>query len=156
MTWTAPKTWTAEPLTSADLNAQVRDNLLYLKEPPTASVAVAGVSVSGTSTAYVAISASLKVSVTTTGGDVLVVYTGRHGTTSGGIYLNTYLNGTDPHSGANWDLYGQATYSAMIPVVRLFEGLAPGVHEFQPYVKATGGGSYSLSGTWTLWAKEIG
>jgi len=31
-TWTSPRTWSAEILTSADLNSNVRDNLLFLKE----------------------------------------------------------------------------------------------------------------------------
>ena len=31
MAWTSPKTWTAEVLTSADLNQYVRDNQNYLK-----------------------------------------------------------------------------------------------------------------------------
>ena len=32
MAWTAPKTWSSEPLTSLDLNSNVRDNLNHLKD----------------------------------------------------------------------------------------------------------------------------
>ena len=32
MAWTAPKTWTAEPLTVADMNLHIRDNLLALRD----------------------------------------------------------------------------------------------------------------------------
>lgn len=33
--WTTPKTWnTGEPLTAADLNTHLRDNLEYLKDKP--------------------------------------------------------------------------------------------------------------------------
>ncbi len=31
MTWTSPRTWSAEKMTSANLNAHVRDNLNFLK-----------------------------------------------------------------------------------------------------------------------------
>ena len=33
--WSTPRTWvTGEALLASDLNAQVRDNLSFLKEPP--------------------------------------------------------------------------------------------------------------------------
>jgi hypothetical protein len=37
--WTPPKTWATEVLTSGDLNAQVRDNLLFLHQNATRKIA---------------------------------------------------------------------------------------------------------------------
>lgn len=42
MAWTAPKTWAAETLTSADLNLHLRDNELYLKAHADATLAMHG------------------------------------------------------------------------------------------------------------------
>jgi hypothetical protein len=77
MAWTAPKTWTVgEPLTAPDLNAQLRDNMLALKTPPTALVKLDEPSdYTTTSTVFVPVDTSrLSLSLTTSGGDVMIVF----------------------------------------------------------------------------------
>lgn len=52
--WTAPKTWSASSaLTAAELNEQVRDNTLHLKEQMTGSTAVLSSDFTTTSSSFV-------------------------------------------------------------------------------------------------------
>jgi hypothetical protein len=77
MAWTAPKTWVVgEAVTAGDLNTHIRDNLLALKAPPTTYVKLDEASdYTTTSTSFVAIdNTKLNLSITTTGGDVLIVF----------------------------------------------------------------------------------
>lgn len=74
MGWTPPKTWTTEPLTSLDLNTHLRDNLNALKHPPTAHTTPASTH-SFSSGSYQTISGTT-LALTTTGGDVMVGFTG--------------------------------------------------------------------------------
>jgi len=75
MSWTTPKTWLAgSPLLAADLNTHLRDNLNALKAPPTNSYVPNEVSdYSTSSTSFVDVdSTHLALTITTTGGDVMV------------------------------------------------------------------------------------
>lgn len=97
MSWTTPKTWQTEPLTSVDLNIHLRDNLLALKYPPTAHVEVSLTSniVSG-STSFVPVDpANFNLTLATSGGDVLVGFCGSVGcdAAQGMVNLNLELDG---------------------------------------------------------------
>ncbi len=78
MAWTSPKTWTSEPLTSADLNTHLRDNLEALKDPPTAHYEAAELAdYTTTSTTFVDVDESnLRFTLETHGGDLLVGFHG--------------------------------------------------------------------------------
>lgn len=72
--WTPPLTWdTGRLVTAADLNTQIRDNLLYLKSPPIKRLY--NISLVTSSTAYVPIVETQSI-ITQPGGRVLVLASG--------------------------------------------------------------------------------
>lgn len=91
MTWNPPKTWTAEPLTSLDLNEQVRDNLEALKDPPSANYEPQETTDYLTSSQnFVDVdSENLAFNLETNGGDVLI---GFHGTFYRSTFANAFLD----------------------------------------------------------------
>ena len=98
MTWNTPLTWQVDQLvTEADLNSQVRDNLRFLKDPPTALVRLdEEQDFASTSDEFVDIDRQkLALNVTTAGGDLLVAFYGmlRNSTTSGGAAIDVALDG---------------------------------------------------------------
>jgi len=104
MAWETPKTWASEPLTSIDLNEQVRDNLNYLYDR--VQVANDRHEPSGTyntsSTSAVDVDATnLNLTITTTGGDVLVTCSGYgHNNNAGNtIRLVVLVDSTDIYLG---------------------------------------------------------
>lgn len=79
MTWTAARTWVDNELvTAAIANQHIRDNLLALKDPPTASYLFnEGADYTTTSTSFVDVDATdLALTIVTTGGDVFVTFFG--------------------------------------------------------------------------------
>lgn len=88
MAWTAPKTWAGDLLTSSDFNTHIRDNLLWLKAPTSGRVTLAN-AITTTSTSW-ADATGLSVTMTTNGGNVLVLFTAM-ATHSGGTANNPYL-----------------------------------------------------------------
>ncbi|MDD9955686.1 MAG: hypothetical protein OXP68_05650 [Anaerolineaceae bacterium] len=97
--WHTPLTWQVDQLvTEADLNSQLRDNLGFLKNPPTAFVSL------DEQTDYVTSSndfvdadrTRLALSLTTAGGDLLVVFFGmlRNPSNNGGGSLDVALDGS--------------------------------------------------------------
>lgn len=98
-TWHAPLTWQVDQLvTEADLNSQLRDNLTFLKDPPTAFVRLDEASDYATSSdVFVDVDRNrLALSLTTAGGDLLVVYFGmlKNSNSNGGVALDVNLDGT--------------------------------------------------------------
>ena len=97
-TWSTPLTWQVNQLvTEADLNSQLRDNLRYLKDPPTAFTRIEGQSdYRTTSDSFVDVQRQgLGLSVTTAGGDLLVAFFGmvRNDDADGGVALDVNLDG---------------------------------------------------------------
>ena len=79
MTWNTPLTWQVDQLvTEADLNSQLRDNLRFLKDPPTDFISLdEEQDYASTSDEFVDVDRQkLALSVTTAGGDLLVVFFG--------------------------------------------------------------------------------
>lgn len=89
MAWTDPKTWTAALVTVNDLNTHIRDNLNWLKAPTSGQVTLAN-AITTTSTSW-ADATGLSVTMTTNGGNVLVLFTAM-ATHSGGTANNPYFN----------------------------------------------------------------
>lgn len=125
MAWTTPKTWApSEVLASADMNLYIRDNLLALKSPPSAEV-YSTTGFTTTSTTFVDVDASLNLSITTTGGWVLVLG-------------NFNASGTGMTS--QW-LFDGVAYPVAATGTLLWRwfGPAAGVHTFKPQWKVTSG-----------------
>lgn len=96
MSWTVPKTWASEPLTSLDLNKHLRDNLLYLKERAVAQI-VTTMSASTTSSSYVDVP-NMTLNVTSPGALFLIGFTGVlvHETGGGLGYVGMSTSSADP------------------------------------------------------------
>lgn len=105
MAWTAPKTWTSEPLTSIDLNAQLRDNQNYLKDRMDNSghfTADAAGNYTTTSTSFVDVDATnLSLTLRTHGGDALLGFTAAvYSQSNGGkIFFNVAVDSVDYFAG---------------------------------------------------------
>lgn len=101
MAWTAPKTWSSEPLTSIDLNTYMRDNQNHLKDrlDNAASRSVSGVAVlASTASEFVdADPTNLSLTLTTHGGDVLLGFTGtvKHSANNATTSFNVAVDGVD-------------------------------------------------------------
>jgi hypothetical protein len=75
MAWTPPRTWLPEKITVDKLNLEIRDKFDALKDPPHAEYApayAAGTLISTSSTSFVTMT-GFSLSLTTTGGDVLII-----------------------------------------------------------------------------------
>ena len=111
MAWTNPKTWSSEPLTSADLNTYVRDNQEHIKDrlDNSAGKTVSGQSdISASSETFVDVdSARLSIDLTTHGGDALVGFTGtvKCSLVNGPVYFNLSVDGVDYFAGDGITLY---------------------------------------------------
>ena len=73
MPWTTPANYTPNTIAQSSwMNTYVRDNLLHLYSPPTSQISSV-TAYQTTSTSFVDIDASLELSITTTGGRLLIV-----------------------------------------------------------------------------------
>lgn len=165
MAWTDPKTWTAEVLSSSDLNTHLRDNLNALKNPPSDFYTfndTADWSMSSTSWADID-ATDLNVSITTTGGDVIVHF---HGTILGATqsYFDFTINGTR-HAGDDGiiRMAGNSLHYAAV-FTMIVSGLAAGTYIFKMQWKAAAASAINLfAGAGTantdvhgqFWAREV-
>jgi hypothetical protein len=164
MAWTAPKTWVVgEAVTAADLNAHIRDNLLALKAPPTTLIKLDESSdYTTTSTSFVAIdNTKLNLSITTTGGDVLIVFFANLSNSTSHVQLDVEFdgvaiggdNGLIRVSGGSGN-YGLASLSC------LKQSVSAGTHSVRMMWKVPSGTGTLYSGT-TLdihpmfWVREV-
>jgi len=146
MGWSTPHTWqSGELVTATLLNTHLKDNLDFLKAPPTALYTLnQGSDYTTTSTSFVDVDATnLSLTITTAGGDVLIVFTGYGGGTSR-LYFDILIDGVRM---AGDDGFVSAVNAVNTPVaiVVLKQGLAPGSHTFKLQWKVN-------SGTGTLYA----
>lgn len=129
MTWNAPKTWLAgEMVDQDDLNQQVRDNLLHLYSPPTASIK-STTAYATTSTSFVDINAALEVSIVTTGGRLLIV-------------AHLYAPGTTFPASVRYLLDGVAISDVLQPsnlFVYWTDALPAGTHTIKPQWNVSSG-----------------
>ena len=137
MAWETPKTWASEPLTSIDLNEQVRDNLNHLKDrfdgTSAAAQYISTSDYSTSGTAWVDVdSTNMALTITTTGGDVLVT---ANGNVSNNNDSRTAYIGVDVDSGADFaQLYEQKEGVDGIHSFGsswIFTGLSAGSHTFK-------------------------
>ncbi len=169
MAWTAPKTWSSEPLTSLDLNSNVRDNLNHLKNRLDSS---AGNFLSGatllttTATEFVDVDAvNLSLALTTHGGDVLLGFTGtvQCSQAGGSVYFNVAVDHVDyvaDEGIIRQQISGSVDNNRHKPLsfVMLIPGLAAGSHTFKLRWKVNSGNTARMDVVSLhpqFWAKEI-
>lgn len=155
-TWRAPVTWaTGNLVTATNLNEQLRDNLEFLKTPPTGLISIDEASdYTTTSTSFVDVDSAgdpdLSLDLTTAGGDVLIVFMAYAGGT-GRVYFDIAV---DSVRMATNDGFFSAVNAVNTPItiVALKQGLAPGSHNFKVQWKVnTGTGTlYAGAGTSAL------
>lgn len=179
MAWTAPKTWTNEPLVATDMNTHIRDNLLALKEPPTGHYeADEGSNRTTTSTSFVNVDASgpdidgiFRQTLVTNGGDIQIHFHGNvHGSAAGDmVFLNVSMDGAvlalnDGFIGIICATGTNAPPGNPIGFTRLITGVSAGSHIFRLMWKVdtgTTGTMYTGAGTSNgdfhpqFWVREV-
>jgi len=153
MAWTDPPEWVDdEVVTAALMNTNIRANLLALKSAPSDYYPLDEVSdYSTASTTFVAVDGvNLSLAITTTGGDVLIGFTGcfSHDTATAYLHLEvdidagTTLGGDDGVAGHR---FIATTEWVTVSFTQPAFGLDAGVHTFVLHWK-TSAGTVSLSG----------
>lgn len=160
MAWTTPANFTAlTPLLAAQLNV-MQDNLRYLFDRPMVSSAWTGTHFSTTSTSFVDVTNLSSLSLTTTGGDIMVAFTNGNVVGWGGTYiaaLDVSLNGTQVGD-ATWGLMtagapsgggGTADLPRAISMMYRITSVAAGSHTLKLQMRTSAGES-RLNPTWIL------
>jgi hypothetical protein len=163
-TWHTPASWSVGQLvTATNLNEQLRDNLEFLKTPPTALYNVnQGSDYTTTSTSFVDVDATnLSLTITTAGGDVLIAFMGFTGGTSR-AYYDVAIDGVRL-AGDDGLIANVLANFTPVSFVALKQGLAPGSHTFKLQWKVNSGTAtmYAGAGTSALdihpqfWVREV-
>lgn len=159
MTWTTPKTWnTGDPLTAGDMNTHIRDNLNILKAPPTAMVTkVFGSDLTLTTSGWVDIDAAFNLTLTTTGGDVLVGFNLAAGNGTGGVSgYNLRVDGVDVSTETYGILKVDSPGIHALSYAWLVTSLAAGTHTFKLRWRGVSGFSVIAGGVQhQFWAREV-
>lgn len=143
MAWTAPRTWEAAEIVTADMmNTHVRDNLNQLRSPAVEHYVRGGSDgdYSTTSSTPVNIDATnLSQTITTTGNDVLVTFNG-YGTAPSGDFVSIFLDvdGTDQHI---MDFRVGDAWPRPLGFALVVTGLTADDHTFTVQWSITGGGT---------------
>lgn len=168
--WSTPKTWnTGDPLTAADLNTHLRDNLEYLKDKPSgAYLANELADFSTTSTSFANIDATkFGFNLTTKGEDVMIGFFGSlsQNNASHAIYLDVLVdsNRLGGDDGLVVSFHSSTTIRQVVSFVYLLRGLAAGAHTIRLQWKVSGGTATLYAGAGTasydvhpeFWAKEV-
>ncbi len=170
MAWTAPKTWSVgETLTSSDMNTQIRDNMVALKEPPTDLYEVnEGSDYTTAQTSFVDVDATnLKLTITTTGGDVLIGFYGMFSFAAiiNTVFLNVTKDGTVivADDGIQAVQVRHVDHRPAVSFCYLLTSLGAGTYEFRLQWKVTGSTVTLYAGAGTanadihpqFWVREI-
>lgn len=170
MVYTAPRTWIDELSDAADFNVDIRDNQLALKSPPTDRHEVNEASDYAISTdTYTDVDTTdLTLSITTTGGDVIIGFIFSGISVTRIAYLDISVDGTrivNAIAPAFGGITGVGLTSAnTISFLRL-QALAAGAHTFvlQWQMRSTPGNSTLYAGSGTVgydihprfWVREL-
>jgi hypothetical protein len=150
--WTAPRTWsTGELVTAALMNEHIRDNLEFLKGPPSNQyIGNLGADWSTTSTTYALMdNTNLNLSITTVGGDVLIVFAAVSLNSGGITFYDVEVDGV--RTGGDDGLMGCASTNIRTnaTVIKLLTGLAAGAHTFKMMHKVSAGTGSTFAGAGT-------
>jgi hypothetical protein len=155
-TWTTPKNWNVgELLIASDLNTHLRDNLEWLKNRPFNSAAI---SVTNTTSASFVQMTGSTVSLTSMGGNIMMVFTGSvAGSATGNTgTLDLAIDGTrqgDVTTGLTVIVHPAASYNDICCMV--FMTSTPpsaAAHNYSIYWKTSAG---TISGVGRLFVMEI-
>ena len=165
--WTTPKTWAiGELVRASDLNAQLRDNLSALKDPPSAHYMLdETANYQTTSTTFVDVDGTkLSFTLSTNGGDVLVSFygliTGPYGATM--AYLDVAVDGV--RVGGDDGLLGDGILGGQVfAFTVLVSGLSAGEHTFSLQWRVNGDYAVLYAGAGTtnydlhpqFWVREV-
>lgn len=140
MAWTSPKSWTAEVLTSSDLNTHLRDNLNALKDPPDSFYDMSVASdISFTTTSFADLDAALSLSITSYGGDLRVYFQAAIVQSAGIAYFSFDLDGTTVNSADDGLARSNGTAAHMLTMEYWFRGVASGAHTIKVKAKVSTG-----------------
>lgn len=154
MAWTTPTTRSTNDLITASIwNTDLVNNLLALKAPPTASYVFAG-PYSTTSTSEVDVdTTNLSLSITTTGGDVLVGWLGSvYMSVAGTCYLNVTMDGANLLTIGNIGVFSH-TNTVAGGIVALKTPVTAAMHTFKLRWKVSGGTANMGNGL--FWVREV-
>lgn len=149
-TWSVPRTWVVGELVTASLlNTHLRDNLEFLKAPPTALYNVnQGSDYTTTSTSFADVDATnLSLNITTAGGDVLIVFMGYGGGTAR-LYFDILIDGVRM-AGDDGFLAAVNAVNTPITLVALKQGLSAASHTFKLQWKVNSGSGTLYAGAGT-------
>ena len=139
MAWTTPKTdWeTGELVAASDMN-EIGENLAALRQPATA-VGITTERITTTSDAFADVdSANMNLTITTTGGDVLVMFTGMvilAGNTP--AYFDLEVDGVRL-GGSDGIRSAKSLALGVVSISRLIQSLSAGSHTFKLSGERTG------------------
>jgi hypothetical protein len=147
MAYIAPTTRSTNDLITATIwNADLVDNIKALKDPPSDNYELnEGSNYTTTSASFTDVDATnLALTITTTGGDVLIHFHGVIGTSSGGnyVFLNVDIDGSPvaADDGIIQQVQPSVTPTGSpISFTRLVTGLSAGAHTFKLQWKRTAG-----------------
>lgn len=156
--WTQPRDWSVDELvTAALLNEQLRDNLEFLKNPPTDLSDLDEASdYSTTSTSFVDIDATnLAQTIETEGGDVLVTFTGTVSHYQGAYRMYFDIDVDGARQGGDDGIFSQVLmtqtnpYGVGICLAYWIQGLEAGSHTFKLQWKMNANTGYLFAGAGT-------
>jgi len=156
MAWTTPKTWTVDEVVGAsDMNTHLRDNLVALKDPPSAIYDGGTLTDTTTSSTFADVDAdNLKLSVTITGDTVLIGFVGECSSASSAsvLGLDITVNGVSVTGGAGVIRahYLRTGEVENVSFVWRETGLEAGKNEFRLRFRRV-----DLSGTVTLYSTQF-
>lgn len=176
MTWNTPIDWQVDQLVTAeDLNSQLRDNLNYLKDPPTASYILnEATDFASSSSSWVDVDGAgsqFQLTIDTSGGDVMIGFHGFVCNFHTGVtytYFDVDLDGTRIGGDDGLCLARLAAAAGLsqnqeIAFVHLHTELAAGSHTFKLQWRVIAGTTYLYAGAGTsyfnlhpqFWVREV-
>ena len=156
MAWTTPKTWTVDEVVGAsDMNTHLRDNLVALKDPPSAIYDGGTLTHTTTSSTFADVDAvNLKLSVTITGDTVLIGFVGECSSVSSAstLGLDITVDGVSVTGGAGVirEHYLPTNETQNVSFVWRETGLVAGKKEFRLQFRRP-----VLSGTVKLYSTQF-
>ncbi len=150
--WSSPRSWSTGELVSASLmNTHVRDNLEFLKGPPTdQDVVNLGADITAAVTSFADLDATnLDIQITSAGGDIMIGFSGSiiNSTPTSCMFDVIEVGGSRIGGDDGLFVVTPSTATQRLPVnfVVLLTGIAAGVHRYRIQQR-------SVSGTTTLHA----
>lgn len=173
MAWTTPRTWATDELVTATImNTYIRDNQTELKNPPTDMINIdEGADYTTTSASFADVDSAgdpdLSLTITTSGGDVLIGFIGciSHSLSTGQANFELDIDGS-PAAGDDGIFavrVGATTDRYLVSFPYLIQGLSAGSHTIKLQWKTNSGTITMYAGAGTslldvhphMWFREV-